>query len=149
MPPTHMNGPHCPLVMYKDNLFLHVKRKDGQVKAIRARGISVPVHVQCKTRVTRCDMEDYRHLIWLLSMQRSSKLLPDGRAPHSISKREPSHSYGHFCLEIGIPFVCRLKTWCGMMSIFKHTNSVAELSDVFSQSLYRVHGKHLVTIHIL
>ena len=86
VPPTHVNCPHCPLVLYKKNLFLHVKRKHSQVKdalaephlkstcidqrnslyAVRttSRGFSVPVHVQRKTGgekpVSRCEMEDCR-----------------------------------------------------------------------------------------
>ena len=79
VPPTHVRCPHCPIVLYKRNLFLHIQRKHGQVKdttsqshltsvdqsnglyAVRknSRGLSVSVHVQCKTwgqqHVTRCE----------------------------------------------------------------------------------------------
>lgn len=84
--PTHVQCPHCPLKLYKKNLFLHVQRKHGQEKGITAkshlksicvdqrnslyavrktsRGFSVPVHVRRSTcgqqHVTRCEMEDRR-----------------------------------------------------------------------------------------
>ena len=83
VPPTHVRCPHCPLVLYKRNLFLHIQRKHGQVKdttsqchlqntsvdqskgllTVRktSRGLSVPVHVQRKTwgqqHVMRCEMD--------------------------------------------------------------------------------------------
>ena len=83
VPPTHVRCLHCPLVLYKRDLFLHIQRKCGQVKdrtsqshlqstlvdqsnslyAVRksSRGLSVPVHVQHKTwgqqHVTRCEMD--------------------------------------------------------------------------------------------
>ena len=86
MPLTHVRCPHCLVVLYKKNLFLHIKRKHGLPKDITAqshlkstsidqssgiyvvrktsRGFSVPVHVQRKTwgqqHVTRCEMEDCR-----------------------------------------------------------------------------------------
>lgn len=91
VPQTHSMCPHCSVVLYKRNLFLHIKRKHGQVKDITAqshlqstsidksnglfavwktsRGFSIPVHVQRKTwgqhQVTRCEMEDCRqnHLL--------------------------------------------------------------------------------------
>lgn len=71
VPPTHLRCPHCPVVLYRRNLFLHIKRKHAQVKDITAqshlqstsvhksnsifavqktsRGFSIPVHVQRKT----------------------------------------------------------------------------------------------------
>ena len=89
VPPTHLRCHHCPLVMYKRNLFLLIQRKHGQVKertsqsylqstsvdqsnnlyAVRktCRWLSVPVHVQSKTwvqqHVTRCEM-DVCFLLW-------------------------------------------------------------------------------------
>ncbi|XP_047434853.1 uncharacterized protein LOC125004356 isoform X2 [Mugil cephalus] len=91
VPPTHVKCPHCTVVLYKRNLFLHVQRKHVKTKDITAqyhlqsttvdqsnglyavrktyRGFNVPVHVQRKTldqqNVTRCEMEDCRqyHLL--------------------------------------------------------------------------------------
>ena len=86
VPPTHVRCPHCPVVLYKRNLFLHIQRKHGQVKdttsrshlqstpidhsnglyAVRktSRGFSAPESpclARCKTwgqqHVTRCEMD--------------------------------------------------------------------------------------------
>lgn len=37
VPPTHVKCPHCPLVLYKKNLLVHVKRKHSQVKSKTAQ----------------------------------------------------------------------------------------------------------------
>uniref|UniRef100_A0A667YZS3 HMG domain-containing protein n=1 Tax=Myripristis murdjan TaxID=586833 RepID=A0A667YZS3_9TELE len=98
--PTHIKCPHCPVVLYKRNVFLHIQRKHGKAKDITAqchlkstsvdqsnglyavrktvRGFSVPVHMQRKTwgqqHVTRCEMEDCRQ--YHLLAQRSGLSCP-------------------------------------------------------------------------
>ena len=37
VPPAHVRCPHCPLVLYKRNLFLHIQRKHGKVKDTTAQ----------------------------------------------------------------------------------------------------------------
>lgn len=110
VPLTHVNCPHCPLVLYKKNLFLHVKRKHGQVKDITAqshlkstcddqrnslnaarnpsRGFSVPVNVQHRTwgqqHVTRLETEDCRQF---------HRLAQRGGLPHSLCHHIRSLDY--------------------------------------------------------
>lgn len=51
-PPTHVKCPHCPLVLDKKNLLIHIQRKHSQVKRRRSRS-----HSKCttSTKVAACE----------------------------------------------------------------------------------------------
>lgn len=51
-PPTHVKCPHCPLVLDKKNLLIHIQRKHGRVKRRRSRS-----HSKCttSTKVAACE----------------------------------------------------------------------------------------------
>ncbi|XP_029935079.1 uncharacterized protein LOC115378746 [Myripristis murdjan] len=56
VPRTHVRCPHCPVVLYKRNLFLHIQRKHGKAKDITAQSVdqSNGLYAVRKTSACQC-----------------------------------------------------------------------------------------------